>query len=255
MSVDVKAQDTTTLASVKEIYEAATESRELLTDMREAAEDAHTTLEGVYQDAESAKANAASAVISASTALNQLDVVQNVVGVLDLLSKNGSYQLTSDTDVNPDKWYFIRTGTSPDYAYQVVSNPSGDPSAQGYYELTDIDQAVRNYVSSHLVLDSGGLWLQTDGSNAKLRLANNGIVLYGTDGAPIAKYGEDAIIGNENGFYIKLDSTNNEIGFYQGSNKIAYLNGAALYVQNSLSFGHFIFYERDNGHFTLKRIS
>lgn len=36
--------------------------------------------------------------------------------------------------------------------------------------------------------------------------------------------------------------------------EMAYMTGSALYVSNSLSFGHYIFYERDNGHFTLKRI-
>lgn len=271
MSV-IKAQNTTTLASVKVIYDAADEANTLLDGMQTAAIAAGTTLDGIYQDAADAQANAVSAQIaadeadsaannasrSASAALFQLDIVENVVGVLDLLTKKGTYDLTEDTEVQPNKWYFIRTGTSPDYVYQVVNDPSGDPSSQGWYELTGIDQAVQNYVSSHLVLDNKGLWLQTDGSTAKLFLSStDGVVLYGTNGTPVAKYGADTLIGDyisPNGFYIKLDSTNNEIGFYQGANKVAYMNGAQLYVANSLSFGNFIFYQRDNGHFTLKRV-
>lgn len=228
-------------------------------DAQDTANAVHDIAQQAADDAGDARRSAESAQSSAILALNQLDIIENVVGVLDLLSKNGSYDLTTDTEVQPNKWYFVRTGTSPDYVYQVVSNPSGDPSAQGWYELTGIDQAVQNYVSSHLVLDNNGLWLQTDGSTAKLFLSStDGVVLYGTNGTPVAKYGADTLIGDyvsANGFYIKLDSTNNEIGFYNGANKVAYMNASQLYVANSLSFGHFIFYERDNGHFTLKRIS
>ena len=259
MPTEIKAQNTTTLASVKAIYDAADEANTLLGDMQAAATEAGTTLDGIYQDASDAQAAAVSAQGSASLALSQLDVIENIVGVLDLLAENGSYDLTEDTEVQPNKWYFLRTGSSPNYVYQVVSNPTGDPSAQSWYELTGIDQAVQNYVSSHLVMDNNGLWLQTDNSNAKLFLSStDGVVLYGIDGTPVAKYGADTFIGDytsNNGFYIKLDSTNNEIGFYHGSNKVAYMNGSQLYVANSLSFGNFIFYQRDNGHFTLKRVS
>ena len=258
MPTEVKAQNTTTLASVKAIYEAAEQANGLLDNMQEAAEAADTTLDGIYQDAADAKIAAGSAQTSSSLALSQLDIIENLVGVLDLLSKNGTYELTDDTEVQPNKWYFVQTGSSPDYAYQVISNPTGDPSAQGWYELTGIDQAVQHYVSSHLVLENNGLWLQTDGSTAKLFLSStDGVVLYGTNGTPVAKYGTDTLIGNyvsDDGFYIKLDSVNNEIGFYNGLNKVAYMNTARLYVANSLSFGNFIFYQRDNGHFTLKRI-
>lgn len=58
-------------------------------------------------------------------------------------------------------------------------------------------------------------------------------------------------IGDILGFHIVI--TDSSIDFYQGSNRVAYMNGSALYVANSLSFGHYIFYERENGHFTLKR--
>lgn len=257
MPTEIKAQNTTTLASVKAIYDAADEANTLLGDMQAAATEAGTTLDGIYQDASDAQAAAASAQGSASLALSQLDVIENIVGVLDLLAENGSYDLTEDTEVQPNKWYFLRTGSSPNYVYQVVSNPTGDPSAQSWYELTGVDQAVQNYVSSHLVLDNNGLWLQTDTSNAKLFLSStDGVVLYGTGGTPVAKYGTDTIIGDENEFHIQIGGANsdNEIGFYQGTNRVAYMNGSELYVKNSLSFGNFIFYQRDNGHFTLKRI-
>lgn len=225
-------------ATANSVHDIAVQAREDAADAAEAAGDAQES--------------ANSAAGSATLALNQLGIIENVVGVLDLLSNNGDYQLTTDTTVVPDKWYFIRTGTSP-YVYQVVSNPTGDPSAQGWYELTGINQAVQNYVSSHLALDNNGLWLQTDGSTGKLFLSPSGGVAIYNGNDIVAQYGATTTIGNPNGFNVKVDGT--EVGFYQGTNKIAYMNGSQLYVTNSLSFGHFIFYERENHHFTLKRIN
>ena len=297
MSVEVKAQNTISMTSVKAIADATEQSKQLLETMEQYAEDAGTSLTGIYADAESAKTSAESATQSADIAFTQLSIVENVVGVLNLISKHGDYQVTTDTDVVPDKWYFTRSGTAPNYVYTVVSNPTSiqyvltsdvaiDPSKTYYtrsgsgteedpyvytpvenpdvseigtyyeciyYELTGIDQAIQNYVSSHIVLDNDGLRLQSDMSGTSILLsALRGVVLYGTGGAEIASYGSTAVIGNKSDFHIEID--NQEIGFYQGSNRVAYMNGAELYVENSLSFGSFVFVQRQNGHFTLKLI-
>ena len=233
MSTEIRAQNSLALTSVKAIKDATDESQALLESMRQSAEDAGTTLTGIYQDAENAKASADVAQQSAETAVTQLSVVENVVGVLDLVSKNGTYGLTSDTEVTPNKWYFTRTGTAPNYVYQVVQNPTGDPSAQGWYELTGIDEAIQNYVSSQLVVDDSGLWLKTAGMQTKVLLsATDGVVLYGTDGKVIGKYGETAQIGDVDGFHIEMDGT--ELGFYQGTRKVAYISNNQLYITQSV---------------------
>lgn len=251
MSIEVRAQNTLSMTSVKAIKEATDQSAQLLAEMEQYAIDAGTTLTGIYADAENAKDSAESATASAETALNQLTVVENVLGVLDLVAKHGTYALTIDTEVNPNKWYFTREGTSPDYVYVVVQNPSGDPSTEGWYELTGIDEAIQNYVSNQLYLDNAGLWLKTAGTQTKILLSTDGVVIHGVDGQPVASYGAKAIIGNVNAFHIEID--NQEIGFYQGANRrVAHMNGSELYVENSLSFGSFVFTQRQNGHFTLK---
>ena len=164
----------------------------------------------------------------ATTALNNLSEIEKVVDVLGWISQHGQYTLTDDIEVVPGKYYFTLTGTT----YTVVSNPSGDPNAQGWYELTNVDAAISNYVSSHLALDSSGLWLQTDNVSSKLLLSSaDGLVIYGANG-PLAKYGTDAVIGNENGFHITIDGT--EIGFYQAAQKVAYINGNKLYITQSV---------------------
>lgn len=61
------------------------------------------------------------------------------------------------------------------------------------------------------------------------------------------------VLGNENSEY-NVVVTNTALVFRKGNSPIAYMNGQELYVENSLSFGNFRFYQRDNGHFTLKYI-
>ena len=215
------------------IYADAELSKSTLADMRAAATTAGTTLEGIYQDAQEANTQAGIANAYANAALDQLGVVENVVGVLDLVSKNGTYELTGDAEVQPSKWYFIRTGASPNYTYEVVQNPSGNPSTEGWYELTGIDQSIQNYVSSQLVVDDAGLWLKTASMQTKVLLsATDGVVLYGTDGTVVGKYGSTAQIGDSAGFHIEMDGT--ELGFYQGQRKVAYISNNQLYITQSV---------------------
>lgn len=283
---------------------AASQANTLLNHMEEAAEAADTTLTGIYQDAkdakdnaeiasrsaESAQTSATSAYNSANVALTQLSVVENIVGVLDLISKNGTYDRTQDITPQPDKWYFAKSGsgtTADPYVYTVVRNVvfeyvltsdttivSGKPyytrSGEGteespyvytpvenpvqadigtyyentnwnYYELTDIDEAIQNYVSSHLVLDDNGLNL-LNGATKILLSTTQGLVMYDQTGAPIAQYGEETVIGNLNDFGIKIgespESTQQtpiyELGFYQDGNRVAYINNNSLYITQTV---------------------
>ena len=82
-----------------------------------AAGNASTAAQAAQNSANAAAASADSAALQASTAnvyansaLDQLNIVQDVVGVLDLLSTNATYQLTADETVTPGKWYFTRSG-------------------------------------------------------------------------------------------------------------------------------------------------
>lgn len=248
MSTEIRAQNSIALTSVKAIVEATEIAQESADSAQESASIALTS-------ATSASENATATQNYARMAMSQLSIVENIVGVLELVAKNADYQLTQDTEVMLDKWYFTRSGTSPDYVYEIVNNPTGDPSTQGWYEIVNIDEAIQNYVSSHLVLDQSGLWLQQGGGSTKLLLSpTDGLTLYNQNNDPIAKYGTEAIIGLLTSFNIRIGGTNNEIGFYQGQNRAAYINGQELYVENSLSFGNFIFYQRQNGHFTLKKV-
>lgn len=233
---DIKAQNQTALASVKAIYDAAEEANTLLDGMQTAAEQAGTTLTQIYADAENAQESADVARTSASNALNQLSVVESVVGVLDLLSKHGTYTQITDTEAVAEsgKWYFTRSGsgtTADPYTYAVVDVPVGE-SVTGYYELTDIDQAVTNYVSSHLALTDDGLSLQQDGSDYRILISTDGLKIIGANGATVASYGTETTIGSATGFNVKITGT--ELGFYQGTQRVAYINNNQLYITQSV---------------------
>ena len=165
--------------------------------------------------AEEAKDSAIAANRAANGALTQLSVVEDVVGTLSWISEHGTYGLSQDTEVLPGKHYFTKTGDS----YDIVLDPQGDPSAAGYYELTDIDEAVTNYVSTHLALTDAGLWVVNDNRSYKILLASDGMKVYDSSGNLVATFGESIsfsssrpqYIGGEDAYIIFYDSNNDGV--------------------------------------------
>ena len=269
MSTEIRAQNSLALTSVKAIKDATDESQALLESMRQNAEDAGTTLTGIYQDAEDAKTNASLAQASAEQAIIQAGVIENVVGVVDWIATHGTYIATDDTVVVPNTMYFTLTGEavvdptgSPeakgyyeldDGIYvltedttvdagktyytvtpSVVTNPTGSPQANGYYELLNVDEGVANYVSSHLALTNDGLILQNDNASGYRILisATDGVVLLSPSGR-MASYGQNAVIGDPNGFHITI--TDSRLSFYRDDiNEVAYVSGDKLYISQSV---------------------
>jgi len=109
----------------------------------------------------------------AQGALNSLADIENVIGALEWIKNHGEYSqtVTEDTVVAEGKWYFSRSGTSPDYVYErVIPADDANPHDLGLYELENVDRAIANYVSNHLALIDNGLALQTDGSQARVEI-------------------------------------------------------------------------------------
>lgn len=238
-------------------------------------------------DAEEASQSADSASKSAYAAIYHLSEVEKVVDVLNWLSKHGQYVLSTDTEYVAGKYYFTVTGTSVDdpiernlssyyelndgvYVlttdtavdgsktyYTLTATAQNDttqvPSAEGWYELLSVDEAVSNYVSTHLALLDDGLWVQMDSDNAgaRLQITSNGFYLH-RGGAIIARYTDDIVLGDAETAHIKL-STTGGLEFYQGAedtqdptvNRVAYMSDDKLYIENSeitnsLRIGQFI---------------
>ena len=184
--------------------------------------------------AANAQEDANTANQASTAALNQLGIVEDVVGVLDLISQHGDYRRSLDTTVQPNTWYFEKQGTGANEKYVVVTPQEGDdPSAEGWYVLTGIDQAIKNYVSSHLTLTNEGLYLQADGVATRILLSpTDGVVIMGQNGA-LATYGSATLIGDANSFHVTIDSQ--ELGFWKDANtKVAYVKSDSLYIEKSV---------------------
>ena len=296
-TISARASAESAKASAESAQASATRAEGLADQAYDLAESVYGLAQQASADAQSAsesaneaQQSATSASVSASTALTQLSVVEDIIGVLDLISQNGEYEKTLDTEAQPNKWYFTRTGsgtTADPYVYEVVASPQfeyvltsdvaivqgkpyytrtgsgteADPysyilvenpvvadigtyyenTGWNYYQLVGIDQAIQNYVSSHIALSGNSLYLQNGATRVELS-TTNGMILYNESGNPVAQYGADTIIGNINQFGIKIgespESTQQtpiyELGFYQDGNRVAYINNNSLYITQTV---------------------
>lgn len=155
-------------------------------------------------EAEAERANLAAddAQEAADKSLTQLSIIEDVSGTLNWISKHGTYTQTTDTTVQEGIIYF--TYNSMIHDYEPVINPSGNPSAQGWYIL-NISDSQSEYIMSHLALTSRGLWVLPSGMgtatdaqyapNYKALLSNNGFTIFDSNGIEVAFYGAHARIG------------------------------------------------------------
>lgn len=177
-----------------------------------AAEQAWTKAGEAETAAGEASLSAAAANKAASGALTQLSVVEDVVGTLTWISEHGTYVLTLDTEVVPGKHYFEKQGD----VYNLIINPSGNPSTAGYYELSGVDEAVTNYVATHLALTNEGLWVVNDNGSYKVLLSSEGMQVFDPDGLPVSMFGESIEFSSTRPQHIGGDDA--YITFYDSDN-------------------------------------
>ena len=196
-------QEAATLAgtTLNDIYQDAETSKSLLSDMQDAATQAGTTLTQIYQDAadaataasqaQTAAGNALTAAQnaqkSADSALVSLANVEDVVGVLEWITAHGTMTANGNTALDPSKVYFV-VDANGDYViggthYSIVSEPK-DADKTSYYTLS-VDESVQNYVATHLVVDTEGLWLIPDSGGNKVLIATGAGSSYTTAGTYI----------------------------------------------------------------------
>lgn len=202
-----------------------------------AAADAKAVAAGQSAAAAAAQASAAqtsadAANTYANAALDQLGMVQDVMGVLQWATEHGTFALTSDTTIQPGKVYFTYDSQTGDY--EPVVNPQ-QSALSTYYEL-NVDEAMQSYIMAHLAVTSRGLWVlpsgkasgttpasgesQDDsdarqGNDYKVLLSNDGMYVYDDDGVLVSTFGESITfsslrqqyIGNQN-TYIAFNPAN-----------------------------------------------
>lgn len=200
---------------------AAQVAEESAVSALQSASQAATAADNAVTAAGNAVTAAGQANTAANNALTQLSTVENVVGVLNWISEHATYQASTDTSVVPGKFYFTRSGSGTEadpYVYSIVQNPTGNPSANGYYEIDSIDEAVSNYVMSHVALDDDGLWIVNDAISYKALFSPDGLKVFDAGGDLVATFGESIefsssrpqTIGGEDAYITFYDSDDDE---------------------------------------------
>ena len=217
-------------------------------------------------EAETAKSEAVKAYNAANDSLIQLGIVEDVVGALNWIASHGIYIKSTDTEAVNGKFYFELSGRilqtptgnpmengyyekdnsgvfvlstdetiDEEKTYYLVTatavNPTESP-AINYYELKDVDQAVSQYISTHLALDDGGLHVVNDQS--RIDLTDDGIDIW-KEGTRLAHYGNDACIGDASGYHIEITAGDDpKLSFKNSAIEIAYLSKDQLYIPRAV---------------------
>lgn len=183
-------------------YKVARSADQKAVDAQNAAAEAFKSAEDAAAAAESARTDAGIAHEAALDALRGLAEVEDVVGVLTWFSEH--ITPTTDTVVAANKVYYEKNGN----VYNVVENPTGNPRSQGWYE---IDQAITNYIASHLALTDYGLSLVLDNTGYVIHIGThtsggaNGVYIIDANGKVVGFYGESITIGKEDESRVYID--------------------------------------------------
>ena len=194
-----KASADAAATAAQEAQTAANAATSAANNAATAASNAQTAADNAATAASNAQTSANEANNAANTALNQLSVIEDVSGALAWISEHGSYVATTDTTVQEGTVYFEKQGND----YIPVTNPTGNPQAQGWYVL-DITDSQSEYIMAHLAVTSEGLWVLPSGidgqtpatsSGYKALLSNTGMTVYNASGTAVANYGSSVTVG------------------------------------------------------------
>ena len=234
---------------------AATSASNAATNAQAAATSA-SAAEGSAQtaatEASEAKTQATAATSYANGALTSLSTVQDVIGVLDWAQKNAQYTLTGDTDIVPGKTYWIRSGSGTEadpYTYTPVVNPV-KTSLSSYYEISSVDEAMADYINTHLALTDEGLWVLSDTNGWRLLVAGDGVSIIDSQGKTVAQYRSTITLGANDGNQMRL--TPDAIAFVIAGQTIAYIAQDKLMTTNAelsgaLFVGDYYVRQKSNG--------
>lgn len=207
---------------------AADDALASATTAAQAADEAQASADAAQADAaeaaaaaDAAQADATTAGKAANSALDQLGIVQDVVGVLNYVAEHGGFVQTQDQSIVEGKVYFTLDSQTGDYVPVVEPQAS---ALSAYYEVSDdYDDVMGDFIMAHLAVTGRGLWVlpsgmggsttpasgetQADsdarqGANYKMLLSNDGTYIYDGSGALVIKYGQNIEPSIDRPFYI-----------------------------------------------------
>ena len=151
----------------------------------DAAQTAWDHADDAYSAAQSAQDSANHASTYAGAALDQLGIVEDVVGVLDWVVEHGRFVPTSDAYPQPNKVYYVYDAVSG--SYSPVAIP--DQQAMGSYFELETDEAIQGFIMRHLAVTNDGLWVVPAGIDEETEEAlvgSDGSAVVGSDGSEIS---------------------------------------------------------------------
>ena len=192
------------------------------------ANNAATAASNAQTSANNAQTQADLATGYAGNALIQLSEVEQVADILTWIAEHGTYTRTSDTTIVPQKNYYTKSGD----VYTLVTDPK-QSEINTYYEL-HIDEAVSNYISTHLALTNDGLYVVKESNGYRLKVTNSNIQIIDGSGTTVATYGSsisydstrEHTIGDSNTYIKWYDSNNDSVA------------DALAIVANSITLGN-----------------
>lgn len=197
----------------------------------EAANTAEADARRAHDAADEAQESASTANTAANDALVQLATVEDVIGTVEWIAEHGTYEPTEDVAVDDSKVYFTRSGSGTQadpYVYTAVPEPT-DEGLPGYYEL-HVDDALSQYVASHLALTDAGLYVLKDESGYKVLLSNDGMSVIDPQGHPVATYGASVDFASGRDWHM---GGNDAYIFYDASEGTVTIGGSAVRLGDS----------------------
>lgn len=213
---DVDRVETETKSSLESIRGDVADAKTAADNAQASAKSATTAASNASRAADAAQASANNASEYAARALGNLSTVQSVSETLEWITKHGTMTQTTDTALDPSHVYFV-LDPNGDYAvgdktYSVVSEPNVN-DLSNYYVLS-IDESLNNYVGTHLVVTSEGLWIipEEDGNKVLIATGNGekyksaGTYIIDSDGNTVALFSASGSrIGKDDESHMVLD--------------------------------------------------
>lgn len=162
------------------------------------------------------------------------------------------YVKTEDTTVTTGKTYYTGTASS-------VSQPTGNPYDLLYYEL-QTNEAVSQYLNSHLALTDNGLYIIAEDSSYKALLSSTGLQIIDPQGRVVGIHGDIIQLGQKS--EIHFEATANQLKFCTQNEDICWfgqneygiweMHIANTFVEDMVRYGDYAFIKRKNGNMSLK---
>ena len=216
-------------ASAGQAHEAAESASAAATRAETKADTASAAASRAETAAGNAETSAANAQSSADSALVGLSTVQDVVGVLNWITAHGTMTSQSGGTFDADQVYFIQDNNG-DYTvggvrYSLVAEPKA-ADINSYYVLT-VDESVQNYVATHIVVDSEGLWIIPDVGGNKVLIATGNGSTYTTAGTYII-----GKVNNVDKVLAKFITTGATVGQTGGAHSVIDADGQRFYARS-----------------------